>query len=121
MRDSTRLFATLVIWIAFAAMVSTLMTSVTGAIAKAGGAELFGIILVLAATALISTLAIWVGGDRSSGGTSASAASRSKTKRVGRGDRIERLVDQLDDEDIYELEAMLLARDRNTDKSQPPR
>ncbi|MBI5957959.1 MAG: hypothetical protein HY866_04440 [Chloroflexi bacterium] len=113
MRDMPRLFATLIIWLAFSILVGTMTTSVTGAMASANGAVVFGIVLVLAVMATISTLGVWFSG-RDSSGSEVSTASRSKAKRAG-SPRIERLVEQLDDDDIYELEAMLLARDRTPD------
>lgn len=113
MNDRSRLIATTVIWIAFAIMTSTLLTSVTGAVAKAGDAALFGIVLVLTIGAITGTLAIWTTGGSSANATQTAAAHAelAKRKRANR-ERIERLIDGMDDDDIYDLEALLLARDQ---------
>jgi len=106
MRDSARLGATLIIWLAFTVTMAVLLTTPTGAIAEADGATVFGIVLIMAVAALVSTVAVWAA-TRDKG---AELQSRSKAKRSG-GSRIERLVETLDDDEIYDLEALLLARD----------
>ena len=117
MRESTRLAATLIIWIAYAAVIGSTLTSATGAIRNANGATIFGIVAVLSVAAVISTLAIWVGGARASGAHNQTEThlARGKNKRLRQErlgqDRIARLTDAMDDEDIYDLEALLLARD----------
>ena len=108
MRDNTRLIATLIIWIGFTIMVSTITTSVTGPVASGNSATIFGIVLVLALTALIGTLAVWVGGGRS--GAAEDLARTAKAKRTTRN-RVERLVETLEDDEVYELDALLLARE----------
>jgi len=111
MRDNSRLVATLVIWIGFTIITATIGTSATGPFAQSNSAAGFGVILVLAMTAMISTLAVWLGRDRS---VSAESSHVAKAKRQSR-DRIERLVESLDDDDVYELEALLLAREDKTE------
>ncbi len=98
-----RVIATVVIWIAFSIISSTLFTSVTGAIANADGVVVFGIFLVLAFAAMISTIAVWFGGRGSQ-----DEIPVSKQKRLERT-RVDRLISQLSDDEIYELEARLLA------------
>jgi hypothetical protein len=112
MRDNSRFAATLVIWIGFTIITSTIGTSSVGPFAHDSGAAVFGVILVLALTAMISTLAVWLG----MGGTAQEESSHvAKAKRQSR-DRIERLVASLDDDDVYELEALLLAREDKTER-----
>lgn len=115
MRDTMRAMATLVIWIGFTTITAIVLTSATGPLAHSNGAALFGIVLVLAITALCSTLAVWLGGRE--GTSQAQEIARSaKAKRTGR-DRIERLVEALDDDEVYELEALLLSRDQDGELS----
>lgn len=106
MRDSVRLTATLIIWLAFIITMAVLLTTPTGAVSQADGPTVFGIVLVIALAAMASTVAVWAA-LRDKG---AELQSRSKAKRSG-GSRIERLVEALDDDEIYDLEALLLARD----------
>lgn len=112
MKDSTRLAATLIIWIAFSAVAGSTLTSATGPIQNADGNTLFGIVALLAASAMISTISIWLGGWRASVSQQQESRQRehSKQKRAGQS-RIARLIEELDDEEIYDLEALLLARD----------
>lgn len=111
MRESTRLGATLIIWVIFAIVMSVTLTSVTGPISRAGDNAIFGIVALMAGMAAISTIAIWLGGGRSMAShQDATHLARGKRKRAGR-DRIERLIEALDDEDIYDLEELLLARE----------
>lgn len=114
MRDSTRTIATLIIWVAMASLIGGLLTTSTGAISRANGATLFGIVLVLSIMGMVSTATIWLAG-RGSAAESAET-SRAKAKRQGRS-RIERLIQDLDDDEIYDLEAMLLARDDDAHRS----
>jgi hypothetical protein len=113
MRENARLTATLVIWIIFAIMTSAMLTSATGPISRAGDNAIFGIVALLAATAAFSTLVVWVGGGRGASERDRAAhLARGKRKRAG-SDRIERLIADLDDDEIYDLEALLLARDQS--------
>lgn len=113
MSERARLAATLAIWIAFAIITASTLTSPTGAIAQASGVELFGIVLTMAIAAMVSTVAVWAVGWRATAADQDTAsAARSKPKRVGR-DRVERLIEDLDDDEIYDLEALLLARDQS--------
>lgn len=110
----TRIVATLLIWTMFTAIVIALMTSTTSAIANFSEAGAFGIVLVIAIAAAISTAAVWSstrGDDRESMARSISKAKRRNARRA------EALLEQLDDEEIYDLEALLLARER---ENRPP-
>jgi hypothetical protein len=127
MKEGPRLVVTIIIWIAFAALTESALTSPTGAIVNASEGALFGIIVVLALAAIISTTAMWLGGPRATIAQQEHAThlARGKSKRAVRNrlgqDRLARLIDELDDEDVYDLEALLLARDRDSDQVQRPR
>lgn len=105
MRDVARTITTVIIWAVMMGVITALLTTPTGAISNADGAEAFGIVFVLAAAAVVSTAMIWFAGSRD-----VAAVSRGKAKRRGR-DRVARLVEDLDDDEVYELEALLLARE----------
>ncbi len=104
MRDVARTITTVIIWAVMMGVITALLTTPTGAISNADGAEAFGIVFVLAG-AVVSTAMIWFAGSRD-----VAAVSRGKAKRRGR-DRVARLVEDLDDDEVYELEALLLARE----------
>ena len=112
-----RIGATLLVWAMFTAIVISLMTSVTGAIATASGSEAFGIIVAIAAAAAISTAAIWSGSKKDEDEDESMARSLAKSKRR-RSRRAEDILESLDDEEVYDLEALLLSRERKT--RQPP-
>ncbi len=109
MQEKTRLIATVVIWVGFTVMTSTMLTSVTGPIATANGAAVFGIVLILAVTSLISTLAVWLGGHSEEDARESRAAKAKRTNRT----RVDRLIESLDDDEIYDLEALLLSREQD--------
>jgi hypothetical protein len=108
MRDNTRLLATLVVWTAL-----VMIIGIIGGVLVATGADLnwLGtgavvlVVLMLIAMVGVSMEAIWKGGE-----TSEDELRAAKTKRVSRT-RMERLIEALDDNEIYDLEALLLARD----------
>lgn len=104
MRD-TRVLPTIVIWLAVAGMMSFLVgiLAVTDAEVEWWGALMLLFLFISGIEAATkSTKAIWKADSIQ--GTAA------KAKRVQQN-RITRLVDSLDDDDIYELEALLLARE----------
>jgi hypothetical protein len=111
MSNGIRLWATLIIWIIFAILSGTVLTSVTGPIATASENTLFNIIALFAATAGISTAAVWFGGWQVS--RAETEARRAKTKRQ-MPSRVRRLIDDLEEDEIYELEALLLSREDHT-------
>lgn len=101
-----RAAATIAIWMIFAVLLGSLLTSSTGAIANASGGNVLAVVIVLSIAAAGSTIAIWESGKES---TSESRIP-SKAKRTRR-QRIERLMDSLEDDEIYELQSLLLARE----------
>lgn len=112
MRDSTRLLGTLIIWIGFAATVSVVFTTATGPMSHASEASLIVITGIFALMAMISTLAVWFGGGQVGSAAYRDAGAHRKTKRRG-SERIRHLIESLDDDEIYDLEAHLLARDHS--------
>lgn len=113
-----RLIATLGIWIILSIIIISLLTSATGAVNNADGATVFGIVFILALSAVFSTGAVWFGGAR----LEAEAVRSAKAKRHGRS-RVERLIADLDDDEVYDLEALLLGRDSDlhTHRDKQPR
>lgn len=116
MREMMRLIATLTIWVVFATVMGVTMTNATGPIANANGGEITGIVALMAAAATISTVAIWYGTNRPETRDSSVNVARGKIKRVER-DRVGRLIDTLDEDEIYDLEALLLARREDSGKN----
>lgn len=117
MRGGNQSFATLIIWIAFAATASTLFTSATSVLADASPGISLGVLIVLALAAVVSTMAVWGAMSDAPVSRAARAGSTAKDKRMLRG-RMTRLVDDLDDDEIYELEALLLAREEEAELRQ---
>lgn len=113
MRDSGRLVLTAVIWGGLLVLTGTLLTSPVGAIAQANSATVLGVVLVLGTVAAVMTLAIWLGGaDR--------AAARADNSAYGKRKRLERtrmhqLLENLSDDEVYELEALLLGHQAQPD------
>src|SRR3972149_6548605 len=97
------MIATAIIWIALTIILATALSSVSGPISNVNSGAVFGITLVLAVTALISTLAVWMSGEQQ--GHSESRVAKAKRTQP---DRVRRLVESLNDDEIYELESMLL-------------
>ena len=105
-----RTIATLLIWVMFTTIVIALTTSATGAIRSATGSELFGIIAAIAVAATLSTAAVWRGSKKDEDEDESMARSLAKSKRrLSR--RAEDILESLDDEEVYDLEALLLSRE----------
>ncbi|MCZ7539366.1 MAG: hypothetical protein M5U29_05520 [Anaerolineae bacterium] len=105
MNDTGRIVATMIIWVALLALLGGLLTTPVGAIAHANSPTILGIVIVLGVIAIIMTAVVW-----HSATTSRRADARAlggKRKRL-QGDRVARLLDELSDEEVYELEALLL-------------
>jgi hypothetical protein len=109
MDDRYRFLSTAAIWVAFALVLMTLFISMA-----AGGAQLDGPVLIpltgfvaiLTIVAGLATMAVWRGAGQSG---AASAQDVQKAKRV-QSSRIARLMEQLDEDEMIELETLLLAR-----------
>jgi hypothetical protein len=121
MRDMMRLIATLTIWIVFATVVGVALSSATGPLNNANGGEITGIVAIMAAAATISTIAVWTAArqDSTSQSRAIPVARGKKIKRAER-DRVERLIESLDDDDIYDLEALLLSRHEDSGAHERP-
>lgn len=96
MRESFKLGATLIIWMALTIILTSATSSVNG-----GGT----IILILAG--MFSTIAIWAGG---SGMGQAQKNDVAKAKRSSR-DRLAKAVQEMDDDEIAQLSDLLSQND----------
>jgi uncharacterized membrane protein YbhN (UPF0104 family) len=102
-----RVVTTLGIWIVIMSALVAILTNPAVDIRSAtDGVLLLVGITILMAAATISTVAIWRGAHLES--QEQSLAHLAKAKRVGR-DRIDRLIESLNDHEIYELEERLLS------------
>jgi hypothetical protein len=97
MRDTFRLGATAVIW----AALTIILTSSTS---NVGGSATF--LLIIAG--MFSTIAIWAGGNGAGAKVTSDAAE--KAKRSSR-ERLARLVQQMDDEEVAQLSDLLSQND----------
>ena len=107
MRETTRLVTTAVIWTAFTLIMGVITLAVATAsepLDAIGGVIVLAIVLVLTAAVTISTRAVWQSAEPDTQST-----AREKLKRADR-ERIARLLDALDEDDIYDLEALIGAR-----------
>lgn len=104
--DNTRLLATLIIWGACTVIVSGILVALATASTVEWWVGILVFILLLTLIIMVneSTQTIWKYGRPDS-----AAMPSAKAKRLTR-DRIERLVETLDDDEVYELEELLLAR-----------
>jgi len=107
MRDMGRILATTIIWVALLILLGVLLSSPVGAIADANSATVLGIVIVLGMMAAMMTAVVWQGGIVPRRSDADERALSGKRKRL-RGDRVARLLDELSDEEVYELEALLL-------------
>jgi 4-hydroxybenzoate polyprenyltransferase len=119
MRDNTRLLATLVIWSAF-----TIIMGIIAAVVATGDeldwvGAVFLLIILLTLMVIVgtSTQAIW--GAKQDDSADDEERRLAKAKRIG-SRRVERLIEQLDDDEIYDLEALLLAREDGTTRRRQP-
>ena len=111
MKESVRLVATGIIWTAFTIIMGIIAATVStsDSISDVGGLIILAIVLCLTVGVTLSTRAVW----QASG-----AESDEQTFKLKRSDprRIERLIETLDDDDIYDLETLLLAREQDADQ-----
>jgi hypothetical protein len=114
MRDNTRLLATLIIWGGFTIVIGIIggLLATSDTTIDLGGAIIV-LIIVLSLMALVgmSMQAVW--GVQSSSAEDDESARLAKAKRTG-SRRVERLIESLDDDEIYDLEALLLSREDST-------
>jgi hypothetical protein len=102
--DTSRLFATLIVWGSF----TSIFLGLIAALALTGA----GVTTPMAFLMLVMFLAMLAGVIRATEAIWASvpAEETAKAKRV-QSSRVQRLVDSLEDDEIYELETLLLARE----------
>ena len=116
-----RLVATLVIWTLFTTIVGVVLTSPVSVFAGGNADDALGFASIMALAAVFSTFSVWFDWQ-SAIETRRNAKTYSKSKREAtrRHDRrrIERLIDTLDEDEIYDLEALLL--DRAPDQRSEP-
>ena len=98
MGDGVRLAATSVIWLTLAAIL--IAAAVTGG-------DMVALAFILGIAAAISTSVIWESG-KSKALTAENEVSKNK-----RNNRLSRLVDKLDEEEVYQLEDLLASRHDN--------
>lgn len=117
MREMMRLIATIIIWSAFITVAGVSLSAVTGPVANMNGGEIIGLMAVLMTGAIAMTYAVWHSGFQRAEDTQSARERLSKPKRAGRT-RVERLIEDLEDEEIYRLEELLLGRDQSRDQQQ---
>jgi cobalamin biosynthesis protein CobD/CbiB len=119
MRDNTRLLATLIIWGAFTVIIGIIggLLATADTTLDLGGAIIL-LIIILSLMALVgsSMQAVW--NAQSASADDDESARLAKAKRTG-SRRVERLIDQLDDDEIYDLEALLLSREDSATRRKP--
>lgn len=109
MDDRYRFLSTAIVWVAYAVVMVALFAALSlGAPQFDVLMQIFVAAFVLGLTAVagISTAMIWRGAG---GHAAASPEQAAKAKRVA-SERIERLVDALNEDEIIELETLLLTR-----------
>jgi uncharacterized membrane protein YccC len=118
MRDSIRLYATLVVWFFFAALTTALFTISSSAFVDASPGIALAVLITLAITTIFSTLGIWDQLNDSEDALEKAPFAAKKPKRVPTNERrLARLVDTLDDDDIDALEALIAERDAEAQRS----
>jgi hypothetical protein len=114
MRETMRLIATVIIWGAMVPVIGIILGTTSGPASRMNGGEIIGLIAIFMAGAIAMTYAVWHSGFNIGRAEDYGASSRErlgKSKRAGR-DRVEHLIDDLEDDEIYRLEELLLDRDK---------
>lgn len=107
MQQAGRVIVSLVIWIGMFSVLGSSLTSAVGPVQNMNSGELLGLVAIFMLGAAIATAALWTGNKE----TAISVDERrSKTKRA-QPTRVQRLIDDLDDDEVYELETLLLSRE----------
>lgn len=107
MRDTGRLILTSLIWGGLLILTGSLLTSPTGAIAQANSGTVLDVVLVLGVVAAAMTLIVWVGGSWQAQAEMDAESTGGKRKHLPRS-RVEQLLTDLNDDEVYELKALLL-------------
>ncbi|NLX10332.1 MAG: hypothetical protein GXY36_11805 [Chloroflexi bacterium] len=112
-----RVIATMVVWVMMGSAMIALFAS-SGPGAQLADGYFLGALIVLGLTAVLGTAAVWNNGPFES--TQAEESKQAKGKRT-QPDRVRRLVNSLDDDEVYELEALLLGREEQARHSRHDR
>ncbi len=102
---TSRWLATGIVWFLVCTILAIVLTSSTGPAANSSGTAI-ALTVILAGAAVLATSSIWGQDEQQLG----EKMSFSKGKRVESG-RVQRLIQDLSDDEIYELEATLLAQE----------
>jgi hypothetical protein len=105
---TARLIATIAIWLGFVTIMIAMLDMTSTRFQSGMDFSVIAITLILSGTVALSTFGIWIGART----PSEASAALAKSKRVHRT-RVDRLIETLDDDEIYELEARLLAREQD--------
>ena len=112
MGNRDRLIVTVVIWIMFAVVMGSLLWAPAGLVARMADEFVLGIVIALSAAVAVPTVAMW----RSSGDTRAVPSSladdrQARKAKRDQANRLQGLIEQLDEDEIVELETLLQARE----------
>ncbi|HEX3053572.1 MAG TPA: hypothetical protein VHP83_23130 [Aggregatilineaceae bacterium] len=102
---TSRWLATGMVWFLVSIILAIVLTSSTGPAASSSGTAI-ALTVILAGAAVMATSSIWGQYEQRLG----EKTSFSKGKRVEQN-RVQRLIQDLSDDEIYELEATLLAQE----------
>ncbi|MFC1959579.1 hypothetical protein ACFLYO_02605 [Chloroflexota bacterium] len=109
MNDWTRFLSTAVVWVIYGLMVVGMMAmTMSPALDEEG--MIAGVVFIVTIFAAYATRAIWRFPQQEGASVGRSEAGRSAGKNK-RGERVARLVDDLSEDEIIELETLLLSRD----------
>ncbi|MBN1963036.1 MAG: hypothetical protein JW910_00215 [Anaerolineae bacterium] len=116
MRDRDRLWATVVIWSAVTVIILGIVAAITltGPDVAAAGLLISAVVVVmlfLLGAAGFSTGRVW--GSASQGQQEQGRAVEARKEKRAVTNRVARLVDDLDDDELIELETLLMARDED--------
>ncbi|MBN1680245.1 MAG: hypothetical protein JW966_08125 [Anaerolineae bacterium] len=114
MNSLARLGATMTIWIAFAAVTATLIQERTGyGGSRISEATLLLVTALIAYAAVKGTQAVW---QQESEPIRRQLPLNMAKAKHGNHDRVARLVEALEEDELYDLEALLLARENDTQR-----
>lgn len=113
MTNRERLWATIVIWLPYTVIMTAflLAATITGSLHED---TMFGIVLVISLAAAMAVRMVWrgLGQAEESAQGATTAQQHGKSKRYDQ-DRLARLIEELDQDEVIELETLLLARDES--------
>lgn len=116
MHERYRFMTTAIIWLAFAGIVIATVVGLTATTIQISEGAFFAValfVMFLTAITGFSTARIWQGATPLLAEYDESEQGARKTKRASR-ERIKRLVEVLDEDEIIELETLLMAQESDT-------